>query len=144
MATLALAAVRWVFFLPAVQLSLWRLGRTWRLLLVVGAGILITVVLICTVPLYSTLVLNVSLQRQLNAQAPQDRNVEASMDLSPLSSLFVRDTLVRGRLCMPASICSQFAPTDSWYLRHLQFVRPQRRQRATALPALHQYPGWAI
>ena len=135
-----LATVRWGIFLPAVQLSLWRLGRTWRLLLVVGVGILITVVLICTVPLYSALVLNVSLQRQLNAQAPQDRNVEASMDLSPLGPLFVRDTLSEATMYADQYL-HQFAPTDSWILAISNSYIPSAVNGQPLSRQIHQYPG---
>ncbi len=110
-----LSSVGWWFLaLPPVQLSLWRLERTWRLLLAVGAGILITIVLICTVPIYGNLVLNVSLQQQLSALAPQDRNVETTMDLSPLSTLFVQDTLSVSDT-YASQYLHQFARTDSWY-----------------------------
>ena len=109
-----LSLVWWLFALPPVQPSLWRLNRTWRLLLAVGAGILITIVLICTVPIYGNLVLNVSLQKQLSAQAPQDGNVEATMDLSPISTLFVQDTLSTTDT-YASQYLNQFSPTASWY-----------------------------
>ncbi len=47
-----------------------------RLLLAMGLGMLAAVVLLCTVPLYSTLVGNIELQTALNAYGPAGRNIE--------------------------------------------------------------------
>ena len=77
---------RWISPLSSSRLAIWRLGRSFRLLLAVGFGILVAVVLICTVPLYNSLVSNVQFQRQLSAQAPSDLNIEAVTTLAPVSS----------------------------------------------------------
>src|SRR5215472_1086946 len=47
----------------AVRLAFMRLTRGWELLLAVGVGILVAVILICTVPLYNSLVANIQLER---------------------------------------------------------------------------------
>ncbi len=39
-------------FLP-ITLAGWQLRQTWRLLLVIGAGVIAAVIIICAVPLYS-------------------------------------------------------------------------------------------
>lgn len=60
----------------AVRLAGMRLTHHWQLLLAVAVGILVAVVLICTVPLYNTLVANVQLERALTGGVPTQRNVE--------------------------------------------------------------------
>ncbi|HEV7128534.1 MAG TPA: hypothetical protein VGN32_13975, partial [Ktedonobacterales bacterium] len=62
--------------IAVVHLVRGNLRHGWRLLLAAGLGILVAVVLLCTVPLYSTLVGNVQLQSVLNARGPAGRNVE--------------------------------------------------------------------
>ncbi len=54
-----------------------RLARGWPLLLAVGAGMLVAVVLVCTVPLYTGLVSNVQLQRAIHAGSPPAYNIQA-------------------------------------------------------------------
>ncbi|MFI5272780.1 MAG: FtsX-like permease family protein [Ktedonobacterales bacterium] len=54
-----------------------RLARGWPLLLVVGAGMLVAVVLICTVPLYTSLVANVQLQRAIHSGSSSSYDVQA-------------------------------------------------------------------
>ncbi|HKB46890.1 MAG TPA: ABC transporter permease, partial [Ktedonobacterales bacterium] len=63
----------------AVRLAGMRLTHQWRLLLAVALGILVAVVLICTVPLYNTLVADVELQRVLTIAQPAERNIDASV-----------------------------------------------------------------
>lgn len=50
----------------AVTLAWWQFRLTWRLLLVVGAGVVAAVVLVCTVPLYSQVALSAGLRDALN------------------------------------------------------------------------------
>ncbi len=50
-----------------VTLALWRIRRTWRLLLLAGIGILAAVVLVCGVPLYSEVSMTAGLRGILNA-----------------------------------------------------------------------------
>src|SRR5215469_13283212 len=66
----------------SLRLALLRLTRSWELLLAVGAGILVAVVLICTVPLYDSLVANIQLQRAINTGDPTVRNVQPSITSS--------------------------------------------------------------
>jgi ABC-type antimicrobial peptide transport system permease subunit len=54
-----------------VTLALWRVRRTWRLLLIAGIGILAAVILVCAVPLYSEVSMTAGLRGILNA-TPQD------------------------------------------------------------------------
>ena len=60
-----------------------RLTRGWRLLLFAGLGIVVAVVLICSVPLYVTLVGNVQLQHVLTTATPTDANVEVEVFAIP-------------------------------------------------------------
>ncbi len=61
-------------------LALLRVRRSWALLSAVALGILVAVVLICTVPLYNTLITDVQLQRELNDAGPFGRNVQVRTD----------------------------------------------------------------
>lgn len=75
-----------------------RLGSGWQLLLAVGAGILVAVVLISTVPLYSSLIANVQLQATINQEGSIGRNVEIQVNGSPFTPTLSNqeDQLVRG------------------------------------------------
>src|SRR6202035_5846673 len=57
----------------AVTLAWWQFRLTWRLLLVVGAGVVAAVVLVCTVPLYSQVALSAGLRDALNT--PGDSSI---------------------------------------------------------------------
>src|SRR5215469_3811536 len=102
--------------LAALRLAFWRLGRSFRLLLAVGLGILVAVILICTVPLYSSLVSNVELQRQLTASSPSDINLEAEGTSQPVASDTVNQILAQMTYYSKADLHT-FAPTSTWYLR---------------------------
>jgi ABC-type lipoprotein release transport system permease subunit len=60
----------------AGRLAAARLGNGWRLLVGVGVGMLVAVVLICTVPLYDSLMTNVQLQATIGGQSAAAVNVE--------------------------------------------------------------------
>ncbi len=68
--------------LPSIMtLALWRVRRTWGLLLLAGIGILAAVTLVCTVPLYSEIALTAGLRGVLNA-TPQssEMTLQANWD----------------------------------------------------------------
>ena len=69
----------------SLRLAILRLTRSWALLLAVGVGILVAVVLICTVPLYDTLVANIQLQRAINTGDPTVRNIQPSINSSRIT-----------------------------------------------------------
>jgi ABC-type lipoprotein release transport system permease subunit len=73
--------------LSGAGLARTRLGNSWRLLLAVGIGIIVAVVLICTVPLYNTLVANIQLQAKINSEGPAGRNVEIQVTSDGFSAL---------------------------------------------------------
>ena len=56
------------YFLP-ITLAGWQLRQTWRLLLVIGAGVVAAVIIICAVPLYSQISETAELQDALNANS---------------------------------------------------------------------------
>ena len=55
-------------FLP-ITLAGWQLRQTWRLLLVIGAGVVAAVIIICAVPLYSQISETAELQSALSANS---------------------------------------------------------------------------
>ena len=121
--------------LAALRLAFWRLGRSFRLLLAVGLGILVAVVLICTVPLYSSLVSNVELQRQLSASAPSDINIEAEATAQPVASATVNQVLAQTESSSKA-ILNAFAPTSTWYLELGTFFQLKSIDKVR-LPSVH-------
>src|SRR5258708_32358689 len=70
-------------FTAIVTLALWQLRRTWRLLLITGAGILTAVVLVGVVPLYSEIATSAGLRDALKA-APIGPTVPAHRAAEPL------------------------------------------------------------
>lgn len=102
--------------LAALRLALWRVGRSFGLLLAVGLGMVVAVVLICTVPLYSSLVSNVQVQQQLSIQAPSDLNIESVATLHPFTSSSV-GAILNQTESYASQLLSPFAPTSTWYLR---------------------------
>ncbi len=75
---------------PAMTLAFWSVRETWRLLLVAALGIVAAVVLICTVPLFSSVSLTAGLRSVLNA-TPQDSEVYLSVGASALDqSIYIQ------------------------------------------------------
>ncbi len=63
----------------AARIAFMRMSRGWALLLAVALGIFVAVVLICTVPLYTTLVGDVQLQRGLGQSSAIGRNIQVQV-----------------------------------------------------------------
>ncbi len=55
----------WSLIPPTLTLALWRLGRTWRLLLNAGLGMVAAVMLVCAVPLFSQVTTSAGLRAAL-------------------------------------------------------------------------------
>ena len=72
--------------LASLRLGVRRALRGWSLLLALGLGMLVTVVLICAVPLYTTLVPNVELQHILATSAPVNTNFEVQVSFQPYTA----------------------------------------------------------
>ncbi|HKT40177.1 MAG TPA: hypothetical protein VJR48_17530, partial [Ktedonobacterales bacterium] len=72
-------------FFSAARLALLRAAHTRWLLLVVALGILVADVLICTVPLYNTLVSDVQLQNTLASADSLQRNMQISIRSDTIS-----------------------------------------------------------
>lgn len=71
-----------------LRLAIFRLARGWRLLAGMAGGILIAVVLLCTVPLYDSLVAGIQLQQTLASSAPQTRNVQVHIDNDRIAAAY--------------------------------------------------------
>lgn len=69
-----------------IRLAFLRFTRSWRLLLAVTLGMLVAIVLICTVPLYDSLIANVQLQRVLHDAGPLTLNMEVRTQGGSVSS----------------------------------------------------------
>ncbi|MGZ3664978.1 MAG: FtsX-like permease family protein [Ktedonobacterales bacterium] len=67
-------------------LAFLRFTRSWRLLLAVSFGMLVAIVLICTVPLYDSLIANVQLQRVLHDAGSLRRNMEVRTQSDSISA----------------------------------------------------------
>jgi len=93
-------------------LGVFRLRRSWALLSAVALGILVSVVLICTVPLYSALMADIQLQRQLTTSGPLARNLEVRLDSDAISA------------DVRASAEARLAPLARQYLAGLVAPRP--------------------
>jgi putative ABC transport system permease protein len=70
---------------PTVTLAAWRLRQTWRLLLVMGLGMLAAVTLVCTAPLFSQVTLTAGLRGVLTA-TPADSQVVLHADAVNLTT----------------------------------------------------------
>lgn len=70
----------------SLGLAVSRFARGWQLLLAVALGMVVAVVLICTVPLYDTLVSDLQLQQAIHSNAPAQRNVEATVQSGTITS----------------------------------------------------------
>lgn len=66
-----------------IVLARQRLGRGWRMLVATGLGILVTVSLLCAVPLYNALVQNVQIQHTLAEASVNQINVAAQFTIQP-------------------------------------------------------------
>lgn len=70
----------------SLRLALMRLARGWELLLAVALGIVVAVVLVCTVPLYDTLVSDLQLQHAIHDNGTVARDIEATAQSALVSS----------------------------------------------------------
>lgn len=74
----------WTTFAATLKLARWQTRQTWRLLLVVGIGILFAVILICTVPIYSQVAISAGIRDSINA-TPQGSFITVSSVSAQLS-----------------------------------------------------------
>jgi ABC-type lipoprotein release transport system permease subunit len=110
--------------LAPVRLGLARSLRGWRLLLALGLGMLVTVVLLCTVPLYTTLVPNVELQNILDTSPPVATNFELQVAIVPYTRGFT--ATVDGQASFLAQrFLASFAPSG-WTYSELSSGLPVR------------------
>ncbi len=69
----------------AVRLALLRLTHGRALLAAVALGMLVSVTLICTVPLFNSLIVDTQLQQDINTKDPAQRNVQAMVTTAQIS-----------------------------------------------------------
>ncbi len=98
----------------SLRLGVRRALRGWSLLLALGLGMLVTTVLLCAVPLYTTLVPNVELQHILATSPSVDTNVEAQVTLQPYSAA-AATTADNRAAALAQQYLSPFAPTGWSY-----------------------------
>ena len=134
---------RWVGPGASIRLMLWRLGRSWRLLLAVGLGNLVAVVLICTVPLYSSLVSNVQLQHQLSQQTTSDLNIETVANLAPISTSSAGSALDATE-SLANHYVKTFAPASTWYFRMETYLPPLEFNRIRLPSSTYPLPASAV
>jgi hypothetical protein len=72
-------------FFSAARLAMLRASRTRWLLLIVALGIVVADVLICTVPLYNTLVSNLQLQNAITHSNLAQRNMQVSVGIPEIN-----------------------------------------------------------
>lgn len=134
---------RWVGPGASIRLMLWRLGRSWRLLLAVGLGNLVAVVLICAVPLYSSLVSNVQLQHQLSQQTTSDLNIETVANLAPISTSSAGSALDATE-SLASRYVKTFAPASTWYFRMETYLPPLEFNRTRLPSSTYPLPANAV
>jgi len=69
----------------AVRLALLRLTHGRALLAAVALGMLVSVTLICTVPLFNSLIIDTQLQQDVNTKDPAERNIQAIVNTSQVT-----------------------------------------------------------
>ncbi|HEX6799765.1 MAG TPA: FtsX-like permease family protein [Ktedonobacterales bacterium] len=111
--------------LSPLALARLRLMRGWRLLLFAGLGILVAVVLICSVPLYATLVGNVQLQHALATAAPTDTNVEIEVFAIPITNGGLSD--------ITAAVAADAVPLDPFVAGTGSYLELEQKLPAVAV-----------
>jgi len=140
--------------LSIITLSRWQLRQTWRLLLVMGSGVLVAIVLICMVPLYSQVAMSAGL-RDTIASSPGDsyvtvHSVANQVALQPIQDVQSRLTAVMqqnmGSFIKSSPVFSaqcQFSVTSNEFVRlvgaPVQNAGPHARLLAGRLPAPNTY-----
>jgi putative ABC transport system permease protein len=76
---------------PVFTLAFWQLRQTWRLLLVIGAGLIAAVILICAVPLYSQISESAELQNSLNQAGPGTSDILVASQAQIVAPANVQD-----------------------------------------------------
>lgn len=100
----------------AGRLAFKRLARGKALLLSVLLGMLVAVVLVCTVPLYNALVANIQLQREITADGPVGRNVEVHLQTQPIDAKLRAATDPRVRALGQRYLAAITTPAPSYYV----------------------------
>src|SRR5690348_4644016 len=111
--------------LSAAWLAGTRLSRGWTVLLAVAMGMLVAVVLVCSVPLYDALVADLQLQRALVGELPSGRNMQIQVDSAAITSA-VRDTTTPVVAGLARRYASSFtSATATYYTATDDMLLPQ-------------------
>ncbi|WIG60256.1 MAG: hypothetical protein OJF49_003004 [Ktedonobacterales bacterium] len=119
--------------LSPVRLAGLRLRRSWRLLLAAGAGILVAVVLICTVPLYTTLVTNVQVRHVLSTAPVTDFNIEGQVSLTASDPAAITDVTLAAT-ASGDTLSSFVTHTNSYYELQTSFIPTAVSTKGEKLP----------
>ena len=114
--------------LSIITLSRWQLRQTWRLLLVVGMGILVAIMLICMVPLYSQVAMSAGLRDTLTTSPGGSyvtvHSIANQVAEQPIQDVQRQLTTIMQRNMGPFiksapifSVQSQFAVTSNEFVR---------------------------
>lgn len=76
----------------AVRLAILRLTHGRALLAAVALGMLVAVTLICTVPLFNSLIVDTQLQQYVNTNDPAQRNIQATVSTAQISQALRQQT----------------------------------------------------
>lgn len=106
----------------ALGLALRRLGRARGLLALLCLGMLVADVLICTVPLYSTLMANVQLRNALNSADPLNRNVEIQFTVPSGSESARQDSQQEVEAIQNRELKTFTAPARSVFVNSREFL----------------------
>ena len=101
-------------FSSSGRLAGMRLAHGWTLLLAVAVGILVAIVLICTVPLYNTLVSNVQLQQALASAGPIGRNISATVESDHITTALRTSSDSEVRSLAQSSFSAYTSPQPSY------------------------------
>src|SRR5215469_7241198 len=99
----------------SLRLAISRFARGWHLLLAVALGIVVAVVLICTVPLYDTLVADLQFQQALHSNDATGRNIEAAVQSGWLTPLTRSEATQRINGLASQYLSSFVAPASTYY-----------------------------
>jgi putative ABC transport system permease protein len=98
----------------ALRLAAYRLGRGKSVALAAGLGMLVAVVLLCTVPLYNALTANLQLEHALTSAVPQERNIWIATQNSRIAQQQYTDQDALARQLGQSYLASFTAPTPTY------------------------------
>lgn len=98
-------------FSSTVLLALWRLRRTWGMLLITGVGMVTAVLLVCAIPLYSQITMTAGLHSTLTENS-QNSTLSIHASLEGLSSTSVGQISKTFNTLMRNNLATYIEPAD--------------------------------